>query len=126
MELQSDLRTRYLKLENLHVPSGNFCLSEFRVFGTAGGEAPKAVKKLEVKRDKADTRNAMIEWEAVDGAYGYNIYYGIEPGKMYNAITVYGDTEYDMRGLDKDTEYYFTIEALNESGKSSLSRTIKI
>ena len=126
IELQSDLRTRYLKLENLHVPSGKFCLSEFRVFGTAGGNAPEAVRKLTVKRDKADSRNAMIEWEKIDGAYGYNIYYGIVPDKMYNAITVYGDNKYDMRGLDKDTEYYFTIESLGESGKSELSKTIKI
>ena len=45
---------------------------------------------------------------------------------MYNAITVYGDNKYDMRGLDKDTDYYFTIESLGESGKSGLSKTIKI
>ena len=96
------------------------------MFGTADGNAPAAVRKLTVKRDKADSRNAMIEWEKIDGAYGYNIYYGIAPDKMYNAITVYGDNKYDMRGLDKDTDYYFTIESLGESGKSELSKTIKI
>ena len=125
VELQQDLKTRYLKLEVLHVPSGNVCLSEFRVFGNASGVAPTKVKGLKVNRDKNDARNAMITWSESENAYGYNIYYGIEPDKLYNAITVYGDTKYDMRGLDRDTEYYFAIEALGESGRSEMSKVIK-
>jgi beta-xylosidase len=124
VELQSPLRARYIKLENLHMPTGNFALSGLRVFGSAEGVAPAAVKKLKVDRDKDDPRNAMISWTPVDGAYGYNIYYGIAPDKLYNAITVYGDTQYDMRGLDRATEYYFSIEALGESGRSPLSKVV--
>jgi hypothetical protein len=33
---------------------------------------------------------------------------------MYNAITVLGQTEYDFRGLDADTDYYFTIVDYNK------------
>ena len=36
-----------------------------------------------------------------------------------------GQTEYDFRGLDADTDYYFTIEALNENGRSPLCKTTK-
>ena len=68
----------------------------------------------------------MITWSPVDGAYGYNIYFGIAPGKLYHCITVNGDTQYDMRGLDLGTEYYFAIEALAETGRSPLSKTVKI
>ncbi len=125
VELQSDLRTRYLKLENVHVPSGNFCLSEFRVFGNSNGEKPSNVKRLKVARDKDDNRNALIEWQPSERAYGYNIYYGIAPDKLYNAITVYDGCSYDMRGLDRDTDYYFTIEALGEAGRSEMSKTVK-
>ena len=50
---------------------------------------------------------------------------GIAPDKMYNVITVYGDTFYDMRGLDLATDYYFAIEALNESGVSVKSKILK-
>lgn len=125
VELQSDLQARYLKLENVHMPSGHFCLSEFRVFGFGDCEKPAPVKSLRVDRDKNDKRNAMIRWEKSADAYGYNIYYGIAPDKMYNAITVYGNNEYDMRGLDRDTEYYFTIEALNEAGVSQQAKTIR-
>lgn len=125
VELLEPLNTRYLKLENIHTASGNFCLSDIRVFGSAEGPAPEAVKGFKVVRDKKDQRNAMISWQPSDGAYGYNIYYGIAPDKMYNAITVNGETSYDMRGLDLGTDYYFAVEALGETGRSQISKTIK-
>lgn len=125
VELLEPLTTRYLKLENIHTASGNFCLSDIRVFGSAEGDAPRAVKGFKVVRDRKDPRNAMISWQPSEGAYGYNIYYGIAPDKLYNAITVNGDTVYDMRGLDLGTDYYFAIEALGETGRSPLSKTIR-
>lgn len=125
VELQSDLHARYLKVENLHVPSGYFCLSGFRVFGLADGAAPAIVKGFHVERDAADKRNALMSWKVSDDAYGYNIYYGTAPGKLYHAITVYGDNVYDMRGLDCDTDYWFAIEALNESGRSQRTPAVK-
>ena len=127
VELREKLNCRFLRIENLHMPSGgNFCLSEVRVFGHAPGALPQAVKRFNVKRDKADPRNAMITWTPVDGAYGYNIYFGTAPDKLYHCITVNGDTQYDMRGLDLDTDYLFAIEALAETGRSPLSKTIRI
>ena len=125
IELGETLDARYLKLENIHVPSGNFCLSEFRVFGFADGEKPLPVRNFKVARDKQDKRNAMISWNPSSDAYGYNIYYGIAPEKLYNCITVNGADHYDFRGLDLGTTYYFAIEALNESGRSALSKVVK-
>jgi hypothetical protein len=127
IELQQPLEgVRYLRVVNLHMPSGNFCLSGFRVFGLADVAAPATPARLKVDRAD-DTRNAMITWQAAEGAYGYNIYYGIAPDKLYNAITVNGPdtTLYDMRGLDRDTTYYFAIEALGEGGRSALSKIVK-
>jgi len=125
IELQADLRCRYLRFESLHVPSGNVCLSELRVFGYADGTLPTAVRMLKVKRDKNDRRNAAVSWSAIQGAYGYNLYYGTAPDKLYNAITVYGKTAYDMRCLDTGTDYWFAVEALAEQGVSPKSKTIK-
>ena len=125
IELGETLDARYLKLENIHVPSGNFCLSEFRVFGNADGEKPLPVRNFKIVRDKQDKRNAMISWNPSSDAYGYNIYYGIAPEKLYNCITVNGADHYDFRGLDLGTTYYFAIEALNESGRSALSKVVK-
>lgn len=124
VELATPLEARYIKVENLHMPSGHFAVSGLRVFGSDGGNVPAAPKKLKVDRSKADSRNAMISWQPVEGAYGYNVYYGIAPDKLYNAITVLGENAYDMRGLDTATDYYFAVEALGEGGRSELSKTI--
>ena len=127
IELREKLNTRYLRIENLHMPSsGYFCLSEVRVFGLAQGALPQAVKRFTVKRDKNDRRNVLISWTPVKGSYGYNIYFGTAPDKLYHCITVNGDTQYDLRGLDIGTDYYFTIEALAETGRSPLAKTIHI
>ncbi len=127
IELREALNTRFLRIENIHMPSnGYFCLSEVRVFGLAQGDLPQVVKRFTVKRDKTDRRNALISWAPVEGAYGYNIYFGTAPDKLYHCITVNGDTQYDLRGLDIGTDYYFTIEALAETGRSPLAKTIHI
>ena len=125
IELSEPLQTRYLKYKNVHVSTGYVALSGFRVFGNGNGTAPQTVKGLKVDRDKKDPRNALISWTPAKDAYGYNIYYGTAPDKMYNAITVLGQSEYDFRGLDLGTEYYFTIEALNENGRSPLCKPLK-
>lgn len=120
VELKEPLRTRFLRYENVHMPTGNVALSDFRVFGNGDGTAPQKVKGLTINRDKKDRRNAFFSWRPNADAYGYNIYYGTAPDKMYNAITVLGQTKYDFRGLDKNTDYYFAVEAMNENGRSLL------
>lgn len=123
IELREPLATRYLRVENRHMPSGgNFCLSGWRIFGNADGPKPQAVKNFKVARDKRDPRNAMLTWTPVEGAYGYNIYYGIAPDKLYHCITVNGSTQYDLRALDLGTNYFFAIEALAETGSSPLKK----
>lgn len=126
IELRAPLRTRYLRVENLHTPSkGHFCLSDLRVFGLADGVRPTRVKGLTVKRDRHDRRNAIVAWRPVAGAYAYNVCYGTAPSKLYNAITVVGDNHYDFRGMDLMTDYYFTIEAMGETGRSDRTAIVE-
>ncbi|MDD6209536.1 MAG: discoidin domain-containing protein [Bacteroidales bacterium] len=125
VELQKPLYTRYLKIENIHMPTGLFAISDFRVFGNAKGKAPDAVNGFKVNRSKTDPRDGIISWNKVPDAYGYNIYFGVEPDKLYSCITVYDDTSYDFRGMDIGTDYYFAIEALNENGRSVRSKVLK-
>ncbi|HEX8327215.1 MAG TPA: family 43 glycosylhydrolase [Hymenobacter sp.] len=122
VELSVPIRTRYLKLENRHVPTGRFAISGFRVFGRGGGSPPEKVSRMTVLRGKGDKRTAWLKWPAVDGAYAYNIYVGNEFDKLYTCIMVHGANEYYFKGMDKDQTYYFTIEAVNENGVSA--RTI--
>jgi hypothetical protein len=105
--------------------TGSFAISGFRVFGLGKGKVPEPVKELNVNRSETDPRNAFISWTHSEMAYGYNIYYGIEPGKLYNCITVNGENKYDFRGMDIGTVYYFTIEALNENGISEKAVIVK-
>ena len=126
VELTKPIVSRYLKLENLHMATGKFAISGFRVFGIGMGERPVTVKDLRVTRSTGDPRNSFIDWSPVSGAYGYNIYYGVKPNSLYNCITVNGAHEYDFRGMDIGTEYFFCIQALSENGCSEKSKILKV
>lgn len=126
IELERPVRARYVKLENLHVPTGKFAISGLRVFGRGSGLKPKAVKDFLVLRTEKDKRSAWIKWRTSDDAYGYNIYLGTEPDKLYNSIMVYNANEYWYKGMDKLKTYYFAIEALNENGVSERSKVMKV
>jgi hypothetical protein len=125
IELENPVQARYIKLENIHVPSGKFAISGFRVFGYGKGFKPDAVKEFIVLRTDKDKRSAWLKWQPVDNAYAYNIYYGTEPDKLYNCVMVHDANEYYYKGMDLKKTYYFRIEALNENGISVTSKTIK-
>jgi hypothetical protein len=118
IELEKPVQTRFVKLVNIHMPTGKFAISGFRIFGLGLGEKPAAVKEFMVLRTKKDKRSAWLKWNPVDNAYAYNILMGTEPGKLYNCIMVYGANEYWLKTMDKEKTYYFTIEAINENGVS--------
>jgi len=125
IELQQPVETRYIKLENIHMPTGKFAISGLRIFGNGHGAKPDTVKNFMVLRSENDRRNAVIKWYSVDKAYAYNIYYGIAPDKLYNCLMVHGDNQYYFKAMDKDRPYYFCIEAINENGVSSKTKVIK-
>lgn len=125
IELKSPVQTRFLKLENIHMPTGKFSISGFRVFGKGIGEIPEAVNAFTVLRTEKDKRSAWLKWYPVDNAYAYNIYIGIAPDKLYNCIMVYNANEYWLKALDKEKPCFFSIEALNENGVGERSQVIK-
>jgi xylan 1,4-beta-xylosidase len=125
IELPRPVQARYLKMENLHMPTGKFALSGFRVFGKGSGAVPDTVKNFMVLRTEKDKRSAWIKWGPVDNAYAYNIYTGISPDKLYNCIMVHGGNDYYFKGMDKNLPYYFTIEAINENGVSKRTAILR-
>ena len=125
IELERPITARYIKMINLHMPTGKFAISGLRVFGKAAIAKPKAVQDFMVLRTEKDKRSAWIRWKTSDDAYAYNIYIGTDPEKLYNCIMIYGANEYWYKGMDKEKTYYFRIEALNENGQSKLSDVIK-
>ena len=126
IELQSPVQARYLKLENIHMPTGKFALSGFRVFGNGNGTKPEPVKQFFVLRTEKDKRSAFIKWSPVDNAYAYNIYYGTDPGKLYTSIMIHQNNEYWLKTMDSQRIYYFSIESINENGVSEKSKVIKV
>ncbi len=125
VELQSPVKTRFIRLVNIHMPTGKFAVSGLRVFGNGSGDKPPAVRNFVVLRTEKDKRGAWLKWYPVDNAYAYNIYYGTAPDKLYNSIMVYGSNEYWLKTMDKEIPYYFTIEAINENGIGLRGEVIK-
>ena len=125
IELTQPLDARYIKLENIHMPTGKFAVSGLRIFGTGHGNKPAPVAGFIVLRTEKDKRSAWLKWTQSADAYAYNIYMGVAADKLYNCIMVYGANEYWLKAMDKNVPYFFRIEAINENGVSQLSEIIK-
>jgi xylan 1,4-beta-xylosidase len=121
VELTAPLRTRYLKLVNVHMATGKFAIAGLRVFGKADGPQPAKVKGFSARRH-ADSRDVTFSWKKTPGAYAYQIYYGVAPDKLYNCIFIPDADRYEFRGLNRGVRYFARIEALGESGVSKRSR----
>jgi hypothetical protein len=125
VELPAPVRARYVRIENVHVPTGKFALSGLRVFGRGPGTRPAPVKGLVVLRGKSEPRNAWVRWQLSPDATGYVLYAGVAPDKLYTSILVYATNEYVFRALDRGRPHYFQIEAFNENGISERSAVVK-
>ena len=125
VELKRPERVRYIRYENIHVPTTNLSISGLRIFGKGKGSKPSAVKDFRVVR-KADRRDALIRWKKQENAQGYNVLWGIAPDKLYTSWMVYGDHELDMKSLTSGQSYYFAIEAFNENGVSERTKPQRI
>jgi xylan 1,4-beta-xylosidase len=126
LELGKPVETRFIKLENLHMPTGKFAISGIRVFGHGHGPRADTVRNFIVLRSDQDKRNALIKWFHSDRAYAYNIYFGVDPDKLYGCIMIYGDNQYYFKAMDKDRVYYFCIESVNENGVSARTKPIRV
>ncbi|MEZ0004862.1 xylan 1,4-beta-xylosidase [Flavobacterium sp. 28YEA47A] len=120
IELEKPVIARYLKLENIQMPTGKFAISGFRVFGKGAGPKPNAVQDFvplrAEARKKGERRSVWFKWQQEPNADGYVIYFGKSPEKLYGSIMVYGKNEYYFSGLDRSDTYYFQIEAFNNNG----------
>jgi xylan 1,4-beta-xylosidase len=126
VELPKPVQARYIKLENIHMPTGKFAISGLRVFGNGNGKKPENVEGFIVLRTEKDKRSAFIKWKPIDNAFAYNIYYGTHPDKLYSCIMVHSNNEYWMKAMDSQKIYYYSIEAINENGVSERTKPIKV
>jgi xylan 1,4-beta-xylosidase len=122
IELPQPVKARYVKFENVYVPTPHLAISDIRLFGHGLGKTPEKVKGLNVVRE-TDQRNAQITWQPVKGAVGYNVLWGIAPDKLYQTYQVWAEegAKLDLRALTIGQSYFFAVEAFNESGVAPAS-----
>ena len=123
VELGTPERVRYIRYRHIHAPTPHLSISGLRVFGIGDGNTPKAVAGLAVVRG-SDRREALLKWANQDNTQGYNVRWGIAPDKLYNSWLVYDQCELELRGLNVDQDYFFTVEAFNENGISERTMVI--
>ncbi|WP_297098550.1 family 43 glycosylhydrolase [uncultured Draconibacterium sp.] len=116
IEFSAETKTRYIRITNYRVPDGNFAISGFRVFGFGKGNKPKPVDSFSVERNMDDKRQVMLKWPKQHDAVGYNIRYGVAPDKLYSNYQVFDIDSLTILSLNSTMEYYFAIDAFNESG----------
>ncbi|MBV2224564.1 MAG: discoidin domain-containing protein [Cloacibacterium sp.] len=130
IEIEKPFTARYLKIQNIKMPTGKFAISGLRVFGNGSGEKPQKVENFVVLRnpkEKAgERRSSWLKWKQNNLADGYVIYFGKSPDKMYGSIMVYGKNDYYFTGMDTADTYYFQIEAFNNNGISEKTEIAKV
>jgi xylan 1,4-beta-xylosidase len=97
------------------------------VFGNGSGPRPATPAGLSAQRDR-DERNAMITWQEVPGATGYNVRWGVAPNKLYQTYQRFVDSgsTLELRALSLGVTYWVAIESFNEHGVSTLSAPVQI
>ncbi len=114
--LDEKYEVRYLKVTSLELPYGKaFALSGLRVFGKGGGVRPAEVSGAKATRDP-NGMDCRISFEQAEGAFGYNIRYGISEDKLYSSYCVYDRTDVLVTTLNAGQDYFFKVDSFNENG----------
>jgi len=119
--LDKPVDTRFIRITNTKDLAGKFSLSGLRAFGYGNGKAPVAPKELQVNRDPQDKRTIRLTWPEEPGADGYIIRWGTAEDQLMNATQVYGNS-FEGRFFNRDSEYFFTIGAFNDSGITEVEK----
>lgn len=114
--LDAGRKARYIRIRNAAKVPGNFSLSDLRVFGHGRGTQPKKTPDLLVERDADDKRIIRLGWNRPNDATGCIIRWGVKRDRLGNAVMVYGDDAFEGRFFNRDSEYYFSVDAFNENG----------
>lgn len=125
-ELKKPVTARYIKVINYHIPSGTFALSDLRVFGNAYSGTPGTIDDFKVDRSEKDRTKVKIVWKKNGDAIGYNIRYGSSPDKLYHNYQVLDTTSIEIRSLNANEQYYFSIDAFDEKCVSTGKKVVMV
>ena len=65
-----------------------------------------------------------VEFNTVNGAVGYNIYFCESPPNNFTLLTTVGSGTYTHNNLTPETEYFYKVSAYNDDGESGLSDSV--
>lgn len=116
IQLDRPAFARYARITNVHTPAGAvFSLSGLRIFGSGLGALPHVVARPTIKRNET-RRFADVSWTEVEGADFYVVRYGTRPDLLTLSHQVYDGTHVKLAGLNVEQAYYFSVDAVNDSG----------
>ncbi|HEY4324888.1 MAG TPA: family 43 glycosylhydrolase [Mucilaginibacter sp.] len=126
IELKTQVKARYVRLTNYHVPGGTFAIADLRIFGNGGGSSPLNIKNVKIDRPDTDRCVVKLNWTKPAGATGFNVRYGTAKDKLYQTYQVLGTDKVTIGSLNAAERYYFTIDAFNEHGIAKGADIIEI
>ena len=127
VQLDRPRQARHVRITNVHAAAGGrFAVRDLRIFGGSPAPLPAAVASFTVRRNPADDRAAVVEWQQVPGARGYVIRSGIAPDKLYANHQVGDVASLRLESLNVGVTYFFTIDSFNERGVVRGSRVVRL
>ena len=111
--------------------SGLLLLTLLAACGGGGGGGPSSqTNPLPVTptglTGSAASGQALIKWDAVPGATGYEVERSTTSAGPYAALTTTSATSYADNGLTNGTSYYYVVVALNAAGQGTPTAPISV
>lgn len=128
-EMVTGIAMRYVRVTNKgQVPAhGKFAISGLRLFGNGNGMVPSKVDNVSLSRiDGADCRSVSVSWDPAEGAQGYIIRYGTREDSLNMHYQVIGQTSARINNLTAGKNYFFRVDAYNDSGRTTGDSVKKI
>ena len=97
------------------------------VLATPGGSGPvtgKPAAPTGVTAVAASSSSVKVSWNAVAGATGHVISYGVLNGSGFKTVTIGNATSTTITGLDASTAYWFKVTATNSYGWGPVSAVV--
>lgn len=105
---------RFVRVVGGALPYGQVMrVSGLRVFGNGSGEKCPAA---EAQAHRVHDLEAVVSWQPIETAQGFNVRYGIAPDKLYLSWMVYGGNSVKLTTLIKGQEYFVCVDSFNENG----------
>ena len=121
--LERPVKARYIRLRNEAPLTGKLSLFDLRAFGRGKGLRPRPVKDIRAER-RTDDRRITIRWARSRGADGYLLRWGVRPDQLFSTCEVYNN-EIELGLFSSGQEYWFRVDAFNESGVTPGRRAIQ-